>query len=204
MKPFVTVIGAAAPLLQANIDTDVIIRIERLTEGADLGHYALEAMRYLADGSPNPNCVLNEPRFSKAPILIAGRNFGCGSSREGAVTALIRIGVRCVIAPSFGDIFHANCFRNGLLPVELAEGAIERLAAESRDGDFTVDLTRQVIVAPSSEITTFSIDPLQRDALLEGLDEIGLTLKSADEINAWQNADRMNRPWVWQTGKARL
>jgi 3-isopropylmalate/(R)-2-methylmalate dehydratase small subunit len=204
MKPFVTVTGAAAPLLQANIDTDVIIRIERLTERADLGRYALEAMRYLPDGSPNPNCVLNDERFRNAPILLAGRNFGCGSSREGAVTALMAMGVRCVIAPSFGDIFHANCFRNGLLPVELPEGAIENLAAQSGNGDFTVDLTQQVIVAPSREIRTFAIDPLQRDALLEGLDEIGLTLKCADEINAWQNADRMNRPWVWQTGKVRL
>ena len=204
MKPFVTVTGAAAPLLQANVDTDVIIRIERLTEGADLGRYALEAMRYLPDGSPNPNFVLNEPRFSNAPILLAGRNFGCGSSREGAVTALMAMGVRCVIAPSFGDIFHANCFRNGLLPVELSEGAIESLAAQSHYGDFTVDLTQQVIVSPSSEVTTFSIDPLQRDALLEGLDEIGLTLRSTDEINAWQNADRMSRPWVWQTGKVKL
>jgi 3-isopropylmalate/(R)-2-methylmalate dehydratase small subunit len=204
MKPFVTVTGAAAPLLQANIDTDVIIRIDRLTEGADLGRYALEAMRYLPDGSPNPSCVLNESRFQHTPILLAGRNFGCGSSREGAVTALMAMGVRCVIAPSFGDIFHANCFRNGLLPVELPESAIEKLAEQSRDGDFTVDLTRQVIVAPSREITKFSIDPLQRDALLEGLDEIGLTLKSADEIDAWQNADRMSRPWVWQTGKVRL
>ena len=204
MKPFVTATGAAAPLLQANIDTDVVIRIERLTGGADLGHYALEAMRYLGDGSPNPNCVLNEPRFRNAPILLAGRNFGCGSSREGAVTALIAMGVRCVIAPSFGDIFHANCFRNGLLPVELPEGAIQRLAAQSRAGDFTVDLTRQVVVAPSREITTFSIDALQRKALLEGLDEIGLTLKSAEEISAWQNADRMSRPWVWQTEKVRL
>ena len=201
MQPFVTVTGAAAPLLQTNIDTDVIIRIERLTEGADLGRYALEAMRYLPDGSFNPNCMLNEPLFRKAPILLAGRNFGCGSSREGAVTALMAMGVRCVIAPSFGDIFHANCFRNGLLPIELSESAIKKLAAQSRDGDFTVDLTQQVIVAPSREITTFSIDALQRDALLEGLDEIGLTLKSTDEIEAWQNADRINRPWVWQTGK---
>jgi 3-isopropylmalate/(R)-2-methylmalate dehydratase small subunit len=204
VQPFVTVTGVAAPLLQANIDTDVIIRIERLTGGADLGHYALEALRYLPGGAPNPNCILNQPRFRGAPILVAGRNFGCGSSREGAVTALMGMGVRCVIAPSFGDIFHANCFRNGLLPVELPEGTIEKLAAQARDGDFTVDLTRQAVVAPSGEVTTFSIDPLQRDALLEGLDEIGLTLKSADEIKAWQTADRVNRPWVWQTGKVKL
>lgn len=204
MKPFITVTGVAAPLLQANIDTDVIIRIERLTEGADLGHYALEAIRYLPDGSLNPKCVLNETRFTRAPILLAGRNFGCGSSREGAVTALMGMGVRCVLAPSFGDIFYGNCFRNGLLPIELAEAAIEKLAAQARDGDFTVDLTKQVVIAPSGEVITFSIDPLQRDALLEGLDEIGLTLKSADAISAWQNADRVNRPWVWQTGKVKL
>src|SRR5260370_8366915 len=152
MRPFVTVIGAAAPLLHANIDTDVIIRIGRWTEAADLGHSALEAMRYLRDGSPNPNCGLNEPRFKNAPILLAGRNFGCGSSREGAVTALMRMGVRCVIAPSFGDIFHANCFRNGLLPVELAEGAIERLAAQSPDRDFTLHLPPQVITTPSTQV----------------------------------------------------
>lgn len=201
MQPFTTVAGAAAPLLQANIDTDVIVRIERLTGGADLGHYAFEALRYLPDGSPNPNCVLNQPRFRDAPILLTGRNFGCGSSREGAVTALMAMGVRCVIAPSFGDIFHANCFRNGLLPVVLPEDALEKLAAQSRDGDFTVDLKGQLVVAPSGEGVAFSIDALQREALLEGLDEIGLTLKCADSISGWQKADWLNRPWVWQIEK---
>jgi 3-isopropylmalate/(R)-2-methylmalate dehydratase small subunit len=201
MQPFTTVAGAAAPLLQANIDTDVIVRIERLTGGADLGHYAFEALRYLPDGSPNPNCVLNQPRFRDAPILLTGRNFGCGSSREGAVTALMAMGVRCVIAPSFGDIFHANCFRNGLLPVVLPQDALEKLAAQSRDGDFTVDLKGQLVVAPSGEGVAFSIDALQREALLEGLDEIGLTLKCADSISGWQKADRLNRPWVWQIEK---
>ena len=204
MNPFTRVTGAAAPLLLPNVDTDVIIRMDSLLGGGDLGRFALAALRFLPDGSPNPGCVLNEPRFAGAPILLAGANFGCGSSREVAVTALQAIGVRCVIAPSFGDIFHANCFRNGMLPVELSEAAIERLAAESRAGEFTVDLHAQRVTAPSGAEVAFSIDALQREALLEGLDEIGLTLKHADEIAAWQAADQAARPWVWEIRKTEL
>jgi 3-isopropylmalate/(R)-2-methylmalate dehydratase small subunit len=199
MQPFTTITGAAVPLMRANIDTDVIIRIERLTGNADLGHYAFEALRYLPDGSPNPDCVFNQPRFRIAPILFAGRNFGCGSSREGAVTALMAMGVRSIVAPSFGDIFFANCFRNGLLPVVLAEEILEKLAGLSSTVDFTVDLKRQIISGSPGETISFQVDPLQREGLLEGLDEIGLTLKSADEIGCWQLADRVQRPWVWQT-----
>lgn len=204
MHPFTKVTGAAAPLLIPNIDTDVIIRIERLTGNADLGHFALEAMRYLPDGSPNSDCVLNQPRFKNAPILLAGRNFGCGSSREGAVTALMGMGVRCVIAPSFGDIFFANCFRNGMLPIVLPEATIEKLAERASDGHLTVDLERQEIATQSGDTISFSVDALQREALLEGLDEIGLTLKSADDISAWQSTDRVRRPWVWQTERAKV
>ena len=204
MQPFRSVTGAAVPFLRPNVDTDVIIRIERLTGGADLGHYALEAVRHLPDGSPDPDCVFNEPRFLAAPILLAGRNFGCGSSREGAVTALMAMGVRCVIAPSFGDIFAGNCFRNGMLPIALAEDVVAALAAESRDGSFTVDLERQVIVPPAGGEVAFRLDALQRQALLEGLDEIGLTLQRTDAIEAWQSADRSRRPWVWQTEKVKL
>jgi 3-isopropylmalate/(R)-2-methylmalate dehydratase small subunit len=204
MQPFTKVTGVAAPLLIPNIDTDVIIRIERLTHNADLEYYALEALRYLPDGSPNPDCVLNQPRFKKAPILLAGRNFGCGSSREGAVTALMGMGVRCVIAPSFGDIFFANCFRNGMLPVVLPEESIEKLAKLASHGHLTVDLERQVVATQSGETISFSVDALQRESLLEGLDEIGLTLRSAGEIGAWQSADRIRRPWVWQTEKAKV
>ena len=200
MQPFTTITGAAVPLMRANIDTDVIIRIERLTGNADLGHYAFEALRYLPDGSPNPDCVFNQPRFNNAPILFAGRNFGCGSSREGAVTALMGMGVRSVVAPSFGDIFFANCFRNGLLPVVLPEATIEKLAKLPSTVDFTVDLKQQTISGSPGETISFQVDPLQRESLLEGLDEIGLTLKSADEIGSWQLADRAQRPWVWQTG----
>jgi 3-isopropylmalate/(R)-2-methylmalate dehydratase small subunit len=198
MKPFLSVTGPALPLLQANIDTDVIIRIERLTSGSDLGRYAFEALRYRPDGSLDPNCVLNEPRFSGAPILLAGRNFGCGSSREGAVTALMAMGLRCVIAPSFGDIFFANCFRNGMLPVLLPETTVELLAAEAGAEDFNVDLAAQTICLPSGKKIPFLCDTLQREGLLEGLDEIGLTLKWSDDIAAWQSADRYARPWIWQ------
>ena len=127
MQAFTRITGPAAPLMAANLDTDVIIRIERLTSGADLARYALEALRYRPDGCPDPDCVLNEPQFCNAPILLAGRNFGCGSSREGAVTALMAMGVHCVIAPSFGDIFFGNCFQNGLLPVILPEEQVAKL-----------------------------------------------------------------------------
>lgn len=201
MEPFSTVIGPAVPLLRANVDTDVIVRIERLTTGADLGRYALESLRYLPDGSPDPECVLNEPRFAGAPILLAGRNFGCGSSREGAVTALMAMGVRCVVAPSFGDIFHANCFRCGLLPVALPGTVVDELAKAAREGDFTVDLVAQRIGTPAGDVVPFSIDALGREALLEGLDEIALTLKHEGDVDAWQQLDRARRPWVWTTRK---
>ena len=200
MQPFKTITGAAIPLLQANVDTDVIVRIERLTGNADLGHYAFEALRYLPDGSANPDCVFNQPRFANAPILLAGRNFGCGSSREGAVTALMAMGISCVIAPSFGDIFFANCFRNGVLPIVLGEASIARLAEST---ELTVDLERQSISA-SGEAFHFLVDALQREGLLEGLDEIGLTLKSIGEVAAWQSTDRVQRPWVWQTEKVEM
>jgi 3-isopropylmalate/(R)-2-methylmalate dehydratase small subunit len=204
VEPFVRVTGAAAPLLLPNVDTDVIIRMDRLLGGGDLARWALESLRFEADGSPNPECVLNEPRFARAPILLARENFGCGSSREPAVTALLALGVRCVIAPSFGDIFQANCYRNGLLPLALPLEAVERLAAEARAGDFTVDLAAQRITAPSGAVTPFAIDALQRESLLEGLDEIGLTLRWADEIGAWQAADGERRPWAWRIPRPEL
>ena len=204
MQPFTRVTGAAAPLLLPNVDTDVIIRMDSLLGGGDLGRFALAALRFRPDGAPNPGCALNEPRFAGAPILLAGPNFGCGSSREVAVTALQAIGIRCVIAPSFGDIFHANCFRNGMLPIELPLEAVERLAAQAREGDFTVDLETQRVVPPSGVAVPFAIDGLQREALLEGLDEIGLTLRYADEIGAWQAADQAARPWVWRIPKGEL
>jgi len=206
MQPFTTLTGKAAPLMIANIDTDVIIRINRMGGGAagTIGHYAFEALRYLEDGSENPDFVLNQDRYRGAPILLAGPNFGCGSSREPAVWALQGLGLRCVIAASFGDIFYANGFQNGLLPIRLPDTVVSGLAAEAAGGDapMTVDLARQVVVAPSGVEHGFEIDLLRRTALLEGLDDIGLTLKDLAVIEAWQAADADARPWVWRLDPA--
>lgn len=200
IPPFTVISGAAPYLPRANIDTDVIIRIERLTSlpKEQLGAYAMEALRYRADGSDDPDFILNRPIFRGAPILLAGDNFGCGSSREGAVWALQGIGVRCVIAPSFGDIFHGNCFQNGVLPIRLPAREVGALAAACADGaPLTVDLERRTLTAPSGAQTAFTIDPLRREALLLGLDDIGLTLRDEALIRAWQQADRAHRPWAW-------
>ena len=196
MQPFETVTGRAVHLPQANLDTDVIIRIERLTSGQPLGNYALEALRYRPDGSENPDFPFHQPGCRNAPILIAGPNFGCGSSREGAVTALLAMGLHCIIADSFGDIFYGNCFQNGLLPIRLPATEIAVLAAET--GDVTVDLRAGTITTSSGRTVPFVLDALRRTGLLEGLDEIGLSLKRAAEIAAWQQQDRAVRPWIWQ------
>ena len=203
MTPFTVVTGAAAHLPRANVDTDVIIRIERLTAlpKEQLGAYAFEALRYLEDGSEDPDCVFNQPLFRNAPILLAGDNFGCGSSREGAVTALQGLGLRCVIAPSFGDIFFSNCFQNGVLPIRLSAPEVDALAAACAHGEpLSIDLERQTIHTADGAETVFSVDPLRREGLLHGLDDIELTLKDDALINAWQQADRQRRPWAWPVG----
>ncbi|NUZ06601.1 3-isopropylmalate dehydratase small subunit [Piscinibacter koreensis] len=201
MRPFTTVSGPAAPLLLANVDTDVIIRIEPLTQHPPhaLGPFAFAPLRYRADSSEEPGFVLNQARFRGAPILLAGANFGCGSSREAAVWALMGMGLRCVIAPSFGDIFFANCFQNGMLPVVLAEAAIADLAEVARTGlPMTVDLVERRVSIGDLAPVSFAIDESRRLSLLEGLDAIGLTQKDAPAIAAWQAADRLRRPWAWQ------
>jgi 3-isopropylmalate/(R)-2-methylmalate dehydratase small subunit len=200
LQPFTVVTGAAAPMMLANVDTDVIIRIERLTSLArdQLGPFAFEALRYRPDGSDDPGCVINQPAFRNAPFLLAGPNFGCGSSREGAVWALQGIGVRCVIAPSYGDIFYSNCFQNGVLPIRLPLEQVEALAAQCRSGAaLRVDLAAAILEAPDGTRATFAIDPLRREGLLHGLDDIGLTLKDDALVRQWQAADRVRRPWAW-------
>lgn len=205
MEKFTTVTGPAAPMLRANVDTDVIIPIQRLVGSGrtGLGPYAFERLRYLKDGSENPDFVLNRPQYRDAPILLAGANFGCGSSREGAVWALMGMGFRAVLAPSFGDIFYNNCFQNGMLPVVLPEAAIAQIAAETEAGQgarhTTVDLARQRVVTPDGHEIPFTVDARKREALLEGLDDIALTLRLKDRIEAWQKADRLARAWAWET-----
>lgn len=200
MQPFVSVLGPAAPLLRANVDTDTIIRIERLTQIArpELGHYALEPLRYLPDGSEDPTFVLNRSAFRSARTLLAGPNFGCGSSREAAVWALQGLGLRCIVAPSFGDIFFSNCFQNGMLPIQLPMGVVQRLAERCGSGEpLLVDLEASTLTTADGGLTPFSVDGRRRDALLHGLDDIALTLKDDAAIRAWQRSDRATRPWAW-------
>jgi 3-isopropylmalate/(R)-2-methylmalate dehydratase small subunit len=208
MKPFTHVSGAAVPLMMANVDTDVIIRVEHLTERSTEGlrKHAFAALRYESDGVEKPDCPLNQPQFRGAPILLAGANFGCGSSREPAVWALMALDIRCVIAASFGDIFFSNCFQNGLLPITLSATTIAALAAEAAAGDtrFSVDLAKQVIATPSGRAYAFEVDPQRREALLAGLDDIGQTLKLSAAIDAWQAQDQQVRPWVWLPGSVQL
>ena len=204
MDAFTTITGPAAPLLRANVDTDMIIPAQRLIgAGRDgLGRYAFERFRFNTDGTENPDFPLNQAPYRASPILLAGENFGCGSSREGAVWALRDLGLRCFIAPSFGDIFYNNCFQNGMLPVRLAAADVQRIAeqtAASPSNAYTsVDLERQVVITPNGEEIPFSVDPRKRSALLEGLDEIALTMKRRAEIQAWQARDQAARPWAWE------
>jgi 3-isopropylmalate/(R)-2-methylmalate dehydratase small subunit len=202
MDKFTVLKGIAAPLMLANVDTDVIIRIERLSrlEKGELGIWAFESLRYLPDGGENPGFLLNQVPWRGAKILLAAENFGCGSSREMAVWALWEMGVRCVIAPSFGDIFYGNCFQNGMLPLRLPAAEVAALADEVRGGtELTVNLERQQVLAPSGRRVAFEIDPGRRRTLLEGLDPITQTLTREPEIAAFQARDRERRPWLYRT-----
>ncbi len=204
MQKFTRVTGTAAPFVKANIDTDVIIPAKRLVghQRSELGAFAFEALRYRTDRSDNPDFVLNQPRYRGAQILVTGENFGCGSSRESAVWALAGFGFRCVIAPSFGDIFTNNAFQNGILLIWLPKDQVERLAAElegSTTPAMTVDLQSKTIMAPSGAVTAFEIDAERREALLEGRDEIATTLLRDADIRAFQDRDRSARPWIHQT-----
>jgi 3-isopropylmalate/(R)-2-methylmalate dehydratase small subunit len=198
MHKFTRLTGRAAPFPQAKIDTDFIIRIERCTgtPKEELGRYAFEAARYRPDGSDDPAFVLNQPRYRGAPILVCGELFGTGSSREMAVWALAGLGLRCLIAPSFGEIFRGNCFQNGVLPVTLPAATVDalmRLAADPATPDFVVDLERQTV----NGTIAFEIGARRRKMLLEGLDELALTLQSEAKIAAFQAADRARRPWIY-------
>ena len=206
MKPFRVLTAAAAPLLRDNIDTDVIIRIEKLVgmrDHSELGRWCFGALRYLPDGSDNPEFVLNKTPYRGSEILLAGANFGCGSSREGAVWAMMQIGLKAVLAPSFGEIFYNNCFQNGVLPVVLVRSEIDEIASElesnSGSRSVTVDLERQRVLSPWGKEYSFEIPGLRREALLEGLDDIGLSLKREAAIAVHQERDRKLRPWIYET-----
>jgi 3-isopropylmalate/(R)-2-methylmalate dehydratase small subunit len=209
MQKFEVLRAVAAPYPFANVDTDRIIRIERCarTPREEMGLWAFEMERFHPDGSERDTFVLNRPPFRGAGILVADENFGCGSSREMAVWAVAGMGIRCVIAPSFGEIFFGNCFQNGVLPIRLPAAVVAQFhakLAEATPGTpdratLTVDLQQQVIATPWGEPVRFEVEPLRREALLEGLDPIGVTLKRAAAIDAFQARQRSARPWVWQT-----
>jgi 3-isopropylmalate/(R)-2-methylmalate dehydratase small subunit len=184
-----------------DVNTDVISPAH-----SGKGSMALSAfapIRYLPDGRDDPSFVLNRDRFRGAPILLAGQNFGCGSSRESAVWSLQALGIRCVIATSFGDIFFGNCFQNGVLPIVFDETVLGSLAAEAAEGaPVEVDLTASVVRSPRGARIPFEVDPLRRRQLLEGLDDLDAGLLRRDEIRAFQHADRAKRPWIYEVSDA--
>ena len=205
-----------APLDRANVDTDLIIPKQFLKsiKRTGFGDNLFDELRYLDEGYPgqdnskrplNPDFVLNQPRYQSANILIARKNFGCGSSREHAPWALNEYGFRTVIAPSFADIFFNNCFKNGMLPVILSEEIVEQLfqeCAENEGYTLTVDLAAQEVKTPSGQAFAFDIDPFRKHCLLNGLDDIGLTLQNADAIHEFERQAKVARPWVFQDLKA--
>jgi len=198
LNKFQTLTAIAAPFPQKNVDTDFIIRVERCTgtPKEELGKYAFEMARFLPGGGDNPDFVLNQPRYRGARILVCGAFFGTGSSREMAVWAIAGMGIRCLIAPSFGQIFFGNCFQNGLLPIVLPAAAVDDLtekASAQNAQPFTVDLAQQTI----NGSLAFEISPRRKKMLLEGQDEIGLTLALDAKISAFQAADRVKRPWIY-------
>ena len=211
MKSFVVHKGLVAPLDRTNVDTDAIIPKQFLKsiKRSGFGPNLFDAWRYTDRGEPgmdntrrplNRDFVLNEERYRDASILLARKNFGCGSSREHAPWALDDYGFRCVIAPSFADIFFANCFKNGLLPLVLSEEKVERLFAECLAFPgyrLTIDLPRQRVVKPDGDEWAFDADPFRKDCLVNGWDDIGLTLRHADEIRAFESRRRVEQPWLF-------
>ncbi len=202
MRKFTTLTGTAAPLPMMNVDTDMIIpkQFLKTIRRDGLGRNLFDELRYDAQGREQPEFVLNRPAYRAASILVAGDNFGCGSSREHAPWALLDFGIRCVVAPGFADIFYNNCCKNGILPVRLPKEQVERLMRAAENGanaTFTVDLEKQEIALPDGERYHFEIDSFRKHCLLNGLDDIGLTEEKAAEIDAFEARDRVTKSWLW-------
>ena len=201
MQKFDRLEGVAAPLKMINIDTDMIIPKNYLktVKRTGLGKGLFSEMRYREDGSENPDFVLNKPAYRKATILVAGDNFGCGSSREHAPWALLDFGIRCIIAPDFADIFFNNSFKNGILPIRLPRAVCDQLMEDARQGGnarLTVDLDRQVVIRPDGEEIHFEIDPFRKHCLLNGLDDIGLTMEKKADIDDFEQRQKEEQPWL--------
>ena len=201
MDKFDVLEGVAAPLKLVNVDTDMIIPKQYLKtiKRTGLGTGLFSEMRYKDDGSENPDFVLNQSAYRNTKILVAGDNFGCGSSREHAPWALMDFGIRCVISTSFADIFYNNCFKNGILPIVVSKDDLEKLfddASRGANATLTVDLVAQEIRGPDGGTVHFEIDPFRRKCLLEGLDDIGLTLQKADSITRFETGKQVDQPWL--------
>ncbi|MEX0954711.1 MAG: 3-isopropylmalate dehydratase small subunit [Rhizobiaceae bacterium] len=201
METFTTLTGVAAPLPIINVDTDMIIPKDYLKtiKRTGLGTGLFSEMRYNEDGSENPNFVLNKPAYRNAKVLVAGDNFGCGSSREHAPWALLDFGIRCVISTSFADIFYNNCFKNGILPIVVSPEDLEKLMDDAERGanaTLTVDLENNEIRGPDGGVITFDLDAFKRHCLLNGIDDIGLTMEKAQAIDAYEKHLTESRPWA--------
>ncbi len=201
MEKFTVLEGVAAPLKMTNVDTDMVIPKQYLKtiKRTGLGKGLFSEKRYRDDGSENPDFVLNKPAYRKAKILVAGDNFGCGSSREHAPWALLDFGITCVISTSFGDIFYNNCFKNGVLPIKVSPEDLEKLfddADRGANATLTVDLEKQEIRGPDGGVVKFDIEPHRKHALLNGLDEIGVTVQKHGKIEGFEAKAKASRPWV--------
>jgi 3-isopropylmalate/(R)-2-methylmalate dehydratase small subunit len=201
MQKFESLTGVAAPLPIDNIDTDMIIPKQYLKtiKRTGLGAGLFSEMRYLDDGSPNPDFVLNKPAYKNAKIIVAGDNFGCGSSREHAPWALLDYGIRCVISTDFADIFYNNCFKNGILPVKVSPEDLAKLMDDAQRGanaTLSIDLPAQEIRGPDGGVVKFELDPFRKKCLLEGLDDIGLTLVEAPAIQSYEAKAKTAHPWL--------
>jgi 3-isopropylmalate/(R)-2-methylmalate dehydratase small subunit len=201
MEKFTSLTSVAAPLPMINVDTDMIIPKQFLKTilRTGLGKSLFFEMRYGEGGEENPDFVLNKPAYRNAKILVAGDNFGCGSSREHAPWALLDFGIRCVISTSFADIFYNNCFKNGILPVKVSPEDLEKLMDDAQRGSnatLTVDLESQEIRGPDGGTVRFDIDPFRKKCLIEGLDDIGLTMQKADKIKSFEEHAALARPWA--------
>lgn len=201
MEKFTTLTGVAAPMNLINIDTDMIIpkQFLKTIKRTGLGKNLFDEMRYKQDGSEVADFVLNTPAYRNATILVAGDNFGCGSSREHAPWALLDFGFKCIIAPSFADIFYNNCFKNGILPLPLPQKDVDALMSDAANGanaTLTVDLEEQKITRPDGSTISFEVDAFRKHCLLNGLDDIGLTLQKEDSIVSFEGDMASARPWV--------
>ena len=201
MEPFKKLDGVAAPLDMINVDTDMIIpkQFLKTIHRTGLGKALFDELRYNEDGSEKPDFVLNKPAYREARILVAGENFGCGSSREHAPWALLDFGIRCVIAPSFADIFYNNCFKNGILPIKLPQEIVDKLLDDASRGSnarISVDLEAKEIRGPDGGMVKFEVDEFRRQCLLNGWDDIGLTLRQDDKIAAYEKQHKHDAPWV--------